>query len=340
MKLALNAFLIYVLIFIISSQAKADTPFDVEENLISFFPKIHLESGEECQGFRVAKILLATSPNCIQIFGLRLKKDTVKVLDINKNIIGSLDKNSGVTINESEPDLLLSMVNINDNIPYFDTALYTERSVPQKATVYYFDGKGNIKDESVALSSPDKEGHIKLETLNKLPAGVPVLDSKNSLVCLVALDNKCCALAPVLSRNSRTLKSEEDNYAIAAAMSYIIIGAAATVTMAVTSFYLILLVRANMKGMSIGQACQGLCCYGYCSGWQTLSTVFCVIGAVLCPLTSAVCSVPFWWSAAFTAAWNWINSYNRRAGIEPLLPVHYTAPSVHYIAPPPQYNDN
>ena len=315
MKCLLCVFWLSVCIFSSSSYAKAVIPFDVDENLIYFAPNVLLNTGEECQGFRVAKTLLVTSPQCVMMLSQRSKEEQITILGANRVSLGVLSHGNDIEeLNEVETDLLLAISDTAEDEVFLDTPIYVSDAIPEQSKAYYLDAGHNIISEPVTLSfpnSPDEEGFLKLQSSDKLPQGAPVFDTEGSLVCLVASRGRCRVLSPGLIYRSGNLTSEGSEHTYHPYLIAGVVVATVSAIVATASFYLILLARAKAQGMPVGRACRGLCCFEYFTKWDRLSTALCFTGIVINPFVAGLGSLPLWWAAAFNAGRSWVNNYNQ-----------------------------
>ena len=309
----------------------------VEENLVHFSIFSQSDPTDKCLGIRVAESLITTSPECVEGIGQQLKKNDISVLDINDNLVGKIKAVSErIIYGTKEPDLLLLMTEIATTGIDIYPELYNSDVLPEKTFSYFFDFGQAVIEEPVTLTPSSVSGHLgyfDISSKTELLPGTPVMDEEQNLVCLVTSNNQCRTLSPALinrhSRNLQQYDDDNDDYddALTEALPFVVISVigGAVVAAATTSFYVILMVRAKHKGMTTGAYFSGICSCAYCAGWSSLSTVFCVMGAVICPFTYAICSTPCWWAAPFSAAWNWIDD-NGRAPFIPLTEVVVEAP--------------
>ena len=171
--------------------------FQAEENLVSFFPIIISPLNSECQGFRVTKSLVATSPHCAREIREILKKDKcIEVLDAEAHAIGPLSISNRTLSNQMIETSLFLLMHANDEYQ-FNPTYYTSKSLPEETFAFYLNEQNGVSTEEVFLSFPDsshKDGYFVFESEEQLPEASPVVDANGNLVCLITSIDKCHTL--------------------------------------------------------------------------------------------------------------------------------------------------
>ena len=183
------------LLSVLSFQANAtQSSLAAKESLISFVPSIISPLRVECQGLRINKLLVATSPRCVQKIRQTLKKrENIGVLSTEATIIGSLS-----TCNKSLPaqtaDINLFLAIVPNDEYQSEPAYYTSEYPPEKAFAHYLNDQNAVSIEEVSLTSPDfphQKGYLALKSENQLPEGSPVYDVHGHVVCLITSEDEC-----------------------------------------------------------------------------------------------------------------------------------------------------
>ena len=321
----LNGPLIAITLFALTTliqTAIADVPMMVDDSLVSFSPAIRLNSESECQGTRIAKQLVATSPLCAQAIYKRSENTTVEILDTGGKKVGKIVPFKGsLPLNSLDQEMLLD---VSDAVSTeFDTypALRNSDAPADTAYAYFKDNSGAIVQESVVateLSASLEQRHFDVASATALPSGTMVMDDQHNLICLMSVKNQCLSVPLGQTVRTRELNQygESSDEIAAQYLPQILLGSAVAVLVAgaVGTFYLVSFVRARHLSIPAGVFWQNICNYGYCSGWSPLSTVQCILGTACCPFTygySAACC----WTASLTAAWNWVEAEARQTGI-------------------------
>ena len=122
---------------ILIETAGAGVPVTVDESSVSFFPPIHLKSGSECQGTRIAKQLVVTSPLCTQAIQNQAANSTTRILDSEGKAVGSIMPVEGIqSLTPEDQEMLLDVSDASSN--EFDTypALRNSDTPPAAAYAY------------------------------------------------------------------------------------------------------------------------------------------------------------------------------------------------------------
>jgi hypothetical protein len=316
--------------FLLPPYANAEIPMTVDDSLVSFSPPVYLTPDIECQGVRIARELVATSPSCAQAIQKQTGDTKIKALDFSGNRLGNI-----VQVKDSLPLTPLDsnmLLDLSETVASeFGTypVLRNSDTPPSAAFAYFKDdqGAGDIISQPVSvtrLTSVKQQHFYDVSSDISLPSGTMVFDDKNRLICLISIKNQCISVPLEQAFLTRKLNQYEEDTAYSLTPAIVEAGAVLVLVAGTAgTFYTALFFRARYLGIPAGTYWGGICSNGYCKGWNALSTVFCGLGTAFCIPTGGY-SCTLCWAAPFTAAWNWLTIKSQE-----LL-----SPSTDNLAPP------
>lgn len=297
--------------------ANAEAPAIVEDSLVNFYPAVHTMRGPECQGVRIARNLLVTSPLCAQAINKKAQDSDIHILDSFENTQGKVVPVKGnQSLNPMDHDMLLdiseAVANEHDTYPVLRNS-----DTPIPAGFAYFKDQNGVtvkKRVSVTqlFSSDTQQRFYDVSADGPLPSGTVVMDDKNHLVCLISIKGRCVSVPlgqVLLTRKLEQYGEPGDSSDMVASLAPIIaeVGTVLVViTGAVGVFYGALFIRSKQLGIPTSTFWGGMCGYGYCKGGDALSGVLCALGS-LCFIPTGGYSGALCWAGPFVAAWNWLN---------------------------------
>ncbi|KEQ17202.1 hypothetical protein GZ78_15295 [Endozoicomonas numazuensis] len=280
---------IYFFIFFLFSTSATCTPLDF---LVSFSPAIQLQEGDFCQGVRVSKGYIASSPSCIKEIKNKLSSTVVGVIDHNQSHIDEVIETT--EINYIASDVLLAITNDQEH-SYFYPTHHTVGELIDYSFYYSFNENGISSQNYIELSLPNNNYDSPIYTLTSeltLQQGTPIFDQNSKLICLVASNALCKPVSYGVTRIKRNSVGDDDDntiyYSVVAGVTVAVAVAAIIATQGIVLS--ILYCRANSRGMPCNVFWSGILGCKYCAEPYTK---YCFTGG---------------WP---TMAWHWIGDYNR-----------------------------